>query len=318
VSSSPLVSLVMPVWRPRRQWLLEAVRSSLGQQGSRIELLVVDDGNPDPVARLLDGIDDPRLRIIRIDHAGVSAARNAGTAEARGEWLRFVDADDVVEPASTARLLHLAGSDEHVITYGATAFCDEALRPVWIMRSRVQGSATVPMLLGRWAVRLPSVLIPRPVAAAAGPWDTAMPISQDWDFLLRAVEHAPVRGSRAVVYYYRRHAASTVGVRAIASQHRPGAASPTHDPAAGVNATLRVAARYFERHPDQRGSRLERRSAGAMWAHAALVCAARGAPAGALRAAGSSLRADPFALAVAARQWLPAIWRHARHTVRAR
>jgi hypothetical protein len=318
MNSSPLVSLVMPVWRPRRQWLLEAVRSSLDQQGSRIELLLVDDGCPEPVAQLLDGIDDPRLRIIRIDHAGVSAARNAGMAEARGDWLRFVDADDVVEPASTARLLHLAGSTEPVITYGATAFCDEALRPLWVMRSRVQGWATVSMLLSRWAVRLPSVLMPRRVAEDAGPWDPAMTICEDWDFLLRAVEHAPVRGCRAIVYHYRRHAASAIGVGPVASRQRLRAASATDDTAAGVNAPFRVAARYFERHPDQRGSRLERRSAAALWAHTSRVYAAQGVPAAALRAAGASLRADPLALWAEARQWLPAIWGHARYAVRGR
>lgn len=315
---SPLVSLVMPVWRPRRQWLLEAVRSSLDQQGSRIELIVVDDGNPDPVAPLLDGVDDPRLRIIRIEHAGASGARNAGSAEARGEWLRFVDADDVVAPASTARLLDLAGSDARVITYGATAFCDEALRPVWVMRSRVEGSATVSMLLGRWAVRLPSVLIPRRVVEDVGPWDPAMTISEDWDFLLRAVEHAPVRGCRAIVYYYRRHPESAVGVRAVASQHRPHGPSPAHDPTPGVTAAERVAARYFDRHPDQRGSRLERRSAAAIWAHATVVNATQGETAAAWRSAGAALRADPPALALVARQWLPAVMGHARYAVRVR
>jgi glycosyltransferase involved in cell wall biosynthesis len=318
MSSSPLVSLVMPVWRPRREWLLEAVRSSLDQPGTRIELIVVDDGNPDPVAPLLDGIDDRRLRIIRIEHAGESAARNAGMAEARGEWLRFIDADDVVAPASTARLLHLAGSDARVITYGATAFCDAALRPVWVMRSRVEGSATVSLLLGRWAVRVPSVLLPRHVAEEAGPWDTAMTISPDWDFLLRAVEHAPVRGCRAIVYYYRRHPDSAIGVRAGSSRPRPHAPSPPHDPARSVNAAVRVATRYFDRHPDQRGTGLERRSAAATSAHAVIVNATQGAPAAAWRAAGASLRADPLALAAAARQWLPAVLGHARYGMRVR
>ena len=318
MTSSPLVSLVMPVWRPRPEWLLEAVRSSLDQQGSQIELIVVDDGNPDPVEALLEGIDDPRLRIVRLEHEGVSAARNAGTAAARGVWLRFVDADDGVAPASTARLLALAGSDAHVITYGATAFCDEELRTVWVMRSRLKGSAVVPMLLGRWAVRLPSLLLPRRVVEDVGPWDTAMPISQDWDFLLRAVEHAPVRGCRDIVYYYRRHPDSTVGRRAGASQRRPHARSPKHDPARGVDATVRVASRYFDRHPDQRGTRVERRSAAAVSAHAAIVNAGRGATADAWRSAGASLRADPLALAATARQWLPAVIGHVRYAARMR
>jgi len=81
---SALVSLVMPVWRPRPGWLREAVVSALQEHACQIELIVVDDACEEPVAGLLAGIEDPRLRVLRIEHAGPYGARNAGIAAARG------------------------------------------------------------------------------------------------------------------------------------------------------------------------------------------------------------------------------------------
>src|SRR5689334_20479061 len=138
----------MCVWRPRPDWLLQAVESALGQRDCSIELIVVDDGSPEPVEDLLSSVKDERLRVVRIEHGGVCRARNAGIAVARGTRLRFIDGDDVLEPDSTARLLRLLGSDEDVIAYGATMFCDANLRPRRKRGARVTGRATTACLLG--------------------------------------------------------------------------------------------------------------------------------------------------------------------------
>jgi hypothetical protein len=69
--AEPLVSLIMPVWAQRPDWLRAAVDSALAQRGCRIELIVVDNGNDVPIAPLLSDINDSRLRIIRTDHGGV-------------------------------------------------------------------------------------------------------------------------------------------------------------------------------------------------------------------------------------------------------
>src|SRR5512138_3142867 len=124
----PRVSLIMPVWRPRPDWLRDAVDSALGQRGVDLELIVVDDGNDVPVSDVLRDVDDPRLRFVRISHGGVSRARNAGLAQARGDFVRFIDSDDLIDPASTERLLRLAGHDGS-IGYGATEYCDAQMRP---------------------------------------------------------------------------------------------------------------------------------------------------------------------------------------------
>ncbi|MGH7571995.1 MAG: glycosyltransferase [Gemmatimonadota bacterium] len=239
---SALVSLVMPVWKPRRKWLLAAVSSALGQTGCPIELVVVDDGCDEPVARMLSSVQDSRLRLIRLPHVGASAARTAGTRAALGQWIRFVDCDDVFPSWSTAHLLDLAADDDRVISYGSTLFCDSELRPTYRYTCDLQGEVVVDCLLSRFTVMLPALLFPRPVIERTGDWDRDLIVSQDWDFVLRALEHAPVRGDRTVVYHYRRHEGSTTSAGG----------------SRGVEAARRIVAKFFERHPEERTTEIGR------------------------------------------------------------
>ena len=137
--------------------------------------------------------------------------------------------------------MQLAAGDEGVIAYNATMVCTEELDPVELLVSTVSGDAVRACLLGLFDVRLPSLLFSRPVVDAAGAWDDSFRVSGDWDFVLRALDHAVVRGDTAVATYYRRHAASvtrTAGVRD------------------GELARRRIIDRYLERHPEARGSAL--------------------------------------------------------------
>jgi glycosyltransferase involved in cell wall biosynthesis len=251
-----LVSIVMPAWKPRPDWLREAVRSALGQRGCEIELLLIDDGSPEPVADLLAEFDDRRLRVIRIDHVGVCGARNAGAAEARGAYIRYIDSDDVIEADSTARLLALISGRDDVIAYGATMFCDEQLRPLWRMTSEVEGDGVAACLLGRFPARPHAFLFPRQVVEQAGKWDEEIVVVHDWDFILRALEHATVRRSDTVATFYRRH---------------PGGVTAKMSTEEGVRSAEQVVERYFERHPEQRGTLLERKARARSLAHAGRV-----------------------------------------------
>ncbi|MDX6515369.1 MAG: hypothetical protein QOH73_1035 [Gaiellaceae bacterium] len=242
---SPEVSLIMPVWRPRREWLRSAVQSVLEEDGCDVELVVVDDGNDQPVAELLDDIHDPRLRILRVDHGGAYTARNTGLDVARGSWVRFVDADDVVERHSTARLLALTEGAGDVIAYGTTLMCDEELNPEAELGSDIQGRADEACVLAAFDVRVVSMLFSRSLLERAGTWDPSFAISGDWDYVLRALEHGRVRGERATATYYRRHAASLTKAANVA---------------AGEEAWQRILDGYFGRHPEKQGSELERRA----------------------------------------------------------
>lgn len=97
MSGEPRISVVIPTF-DRADELPRAIDSVLTQQGVDLELLVVDDGSTDHTPELLAAVGDPRLRVLRQDNRGVSAARNLGIGAARGEFVTFLDSDDEALP----------------------------------------------------------------------------------------------------------------------------------------------------------------------------------------------------------------------------
>lgn len=268
----------MPVWRPKAQWLHEAVHSALAQRDCDLELIVVDDGNDVPVADLLADIDDPRVRHVRIAHGGVSAARNAGVAAATGAFLRFIDADDVSESGSTARLRALSSST--TIAYEDTVVCDDQLQPQYRISSRLAGDIAVPCLLGQFDSRHVSMLFPAEVVRRAGPWDERLRVRQDFDFVLRCLEHAMAVPGTGTATYYRRHDASaTRSPHAIEDAQR---------------STRLVLASYFARHLELRGTPTARDAWRRVHENEARTALHRGRPTAVARSASALLRFSPY------------------------
>jgi glycosyltransferase involved in cell wall biosynthesis len=229
-----LVSLVMPVWQPHAAWLQQAVRSCLAQTHSNLELIVLDDGCAEPIASLLHDFDDPRLRVLRTSHGGVSSARNAGLAAARGRWIRFVDADDLLPPESNAALLR-ASSAAFPVVYGQTRVCDEQLLPLRTMRCRRQGDVLIAGVIGKLDITLPAMMFERAVLASAGGFDPALELMEDHDLALRATAHVRVRSVDEIVYLYREHS---------------GSASRQASLERSIECWTYVRDRFFERHPE--------------------------------------------------------------------
>lgn len=99
---SPRVSVVVPCYNYGR-FVTEAVDSILAQTFRDYEVIVVDDGSTDNTPEVLRGITDPRVRVLRKENGGCASARNAGRALARGEFLTFLDADDLWRPTFLER-----------------------------------------------------------------------------------------------------------------------------------------------------------------------------------------------------------------------
>lgn len=93
----PRVSVILPVYNGA-DTILRAVRSVLNQTHQNLELIVVDDGSTDATRALLESISDERLRVLSQANQGVATARNLAFRHATGEWIGFIDADDVWLP----------------------------------------------------------------------------------------------------------------------------------------------------------------------------------------------------------------------------
>lgn len=270
-----MVSLVMPVWNTKPSWLRQAVASALAEDGCEIELIVVDDGSHEPAADLLRDLDDPRLDVVRVPHGGICAARTAGIERAGGGAIRFVDSDDILEPGSTAKLLELSGADG-AISYGDTLVCDDDLRPQKTVGSTVQGDALAECMLGDFSVYITGMLFPRAVVEAVGGFDPSSFPNEDFDYVLRALERAPVRGGGFIASRYRRHHASITG-RTSADEVNTG----------------RALERLFDRRPDLRQSPLGRRALSRLHLRAATRMTEAGRPLPSARYLGAAFRYSP-------------------------
>jgi glycosyltransferase involved in cell wall biosynthesis len=108
----PSISVVIPTY-DRGQAVESAIRSALEQSCPPLEVIVVDDGSRDATCDVVAGIDDPgrRIRYVRQENRGVAAARNRGVHAARGDWIAFLDSDDVWLPKRIAHACDLMAAE---------------------------------------------------------------------------------------------------------------------------------------------------------------------------------------------------------------
>ena len=129
----PLVSIIVPVYN-KEDVLLETLQSALGQTMRRIEVIAVNDGSQDGSQKILDTVaaSDDRLKAYHRENAGVSAARNFGLSEAKGRYILFWDADDVLEKDACEKLFIAAEKTGADISVGALYLFNNNNRVEWV------------------------------------------------------------------------------------------------------------------------------------------------------------------------------------------
>lgn len=118
------VSVIVPVYN-KAKYLKRCIDSILNQSFVGLELIIVDDGSTDDSLKIIDAIEDPRIRVITQENAGPGAARNRGIENARGDLLAFLDADDEWLPdylKESVALLDSAGRNTAAVTSGYYEF----------------------------------------------------------------------------------------------------------------------------------------------------------------------------------------------------
>ena len=127
----PTVTVIIPVYKVER-YLDACVESVVRQSYADLEILLVDDGSPDRCPALCDAWaeKDPRIKVIHRENGGLSAARNSGIDAARGEFLLFVDSDDLLEPDAVRRAVDAQRQQDADLVIFNLTYVDEANRPL--------------------------------------------------------------------------------------------------------------------------------------------------------------------------------------------
>ncbi|MFW6335176.1 MAG: glycosyltransferase, partial [Desulfosalsimonas sp.] len=180
----PLVSAVIPVCN-RQGWIAEAVDSVLAQDYRPLELIVVDDGSTDATADTVLSYGS-RLTYIYQENRGVSAARNRGAAAARGDWLAFLDSDDLwLEGKISAQMEYFRHNPQVRICQTEEIWIRRGVRVNPGKRHRkTEGFIFEPSL--RLCLISPSaVMMHRSVFQDHGGFNESLPACEDYDLWLR-------------------------------------------------------------------------------------------------------------------------------------
>jgi glycosyltransferase involved in cell wall biosynthesis len=197
-----MISVIIPSYN-YGHFIAQAIDSVLAQTYRDLEVIVIDDGSADDTEEAVQHccVKDSRVSYYKYTNAGLSAARNRGLDKIRGEYIQFLDADDLIEQQKFEQQLKLlAEHPEADIVYGSVRYFtnapfDPADRKLtywgsdeeWMPKLSGKGSDLLPAALKGNFSHLSSMLFRKSIVIKAGLFDTQMKAMEDYQFLLRCV-----------------------------------------------------------------------------------------------------------------------------------
>lgn len=188
----PFVSVIIPTYN-RAAWVTEAVGSVLSQTYRDFEVLVVDDGSTDSTLEALAPFFREVKVLRRASRRGVAAARNLGISAARGQWLAFLDSDDLWLPEKLARqMAYLAGHPKLLLCQTEETWIRRGVRVNPPRTHRKEGGQIFFRSLERCLVSPSAVVLHRRLLTENGAFDEDLPAAEDYDLWLRLSWRYPV------------------------------------------------------------------------------------------------------------------------------
>jgi glycosyltransferase involved in cell wall biosynthesis len=213
----PLVSILIPAYNAEA-WISDTLRSAIAQTWEPKEIIVVDDGSTDGTLAVARQFESDQLRVVTHKNQGAAATRNKAYSLCHGDYIQFLDADDLIGPDKIAKQMEALGESPNKRTllsgswgkfmyrYYRTKFVPSALwcdlSPVeWLIRKL---QFNVYMSTASW-------LVSRELAETAGPWDTRLLGDDDGEYFCRVLLASEgVRFVPEAKVYYRSSGASSL------------------------------------------------------------------------------------------------------------
>jgi len=191
--STPLISILIPAYNAEC-WICDTIRSALAQTWPRKEIIIVDDGSRDQTFALAQEFASQNVLVVTQENQGAAAARNRGLALSQGDYIQWLDADDLLDPHKIANQMAAADRSESKRTllsaawgrfyyrvgkanFVPTSLWSDLLPVEWLMAKMGQNLHMPP---ATW-------LVSREISEAAGPWDARLSLDDDGEYFCRVV-----------------------------------------------------------------------------------------------------------------------------------
>ncbi|MBD1806884.1 glycosyltransferase [Microcoleus sp. FACHB-SPT15] len=182
----PLISVIVPVYNAEKT-IQETIESILNQTFTDFDLIIINDGCQDSTLKVISTIQDPRLKVFSYLNSGVSASRNRGLAQATGEFISFIDADDLWTANKLENQLRVLRENiQAAVAYSWTDWIDESGQILGKGSYITQeGNVFAQMLLNDFVANGSNCLIRRQALIEVGGFDETLAHGEDWDLWLR-------------------------------------------------------------------------------------------------------------------------------------
>lgn len=188
----PLVSVVIPAYNVEK-FIRETVMSALAQSYQNVEVIVVNDGSTDDTQAILASIKDSRLKVLNTKNSGVSAARNLGIEQSAGEWVAFLDGDDLWITEKLEKQMSFVSED---VAWSHTDSIFVGKNQVGTvcasdLSEMAQGEAFDKLLICN-TITTSTVIAKKSLLMRAGLFRTDLASLEDWDLWLKMARLEPI------------------------------------------------------------------------------------------------------------------------------
>lgn len=188
-----LVSILIPAYNAER-WIADTLRSAISQDWQRKEIIVVDDGSTDGTLSVARNFESKFVKVVTQENRGASAARNRALSFAQGDYIQWLDADDLLAPDKISRQLRdaEAGTSSRVLLSSAFGkFYVDPQKAKFTPHVLWQDLEPVDFLINKFTQNdwlNPGVwLVSRRLTELAGPWDERLSLDDDGEYFARVV-----------------------------------------------------------------------------------------------------------------------------------
>jgi len=188
-----LVSILIPCYNAER-WVHETIESALSQTWTNKEIIIVDDGSTDNSLKIARQYESNLVKIISQENKGAPAARNMALKYARGDYIQWLDADDILAPDKIEKQMEMAqriGNPKVLLSCSWGRFFYRYWKARFVQNSLWHDLSPVEWLIASFSksdwMSNSSWLVSRKLTELAGPWDERLSMNQDGEYFCRVI-----------------------------------------------------------------------------------------------------------------------------------